>query len=93
MNAGHKTLSVTGGLARLLGAILRRWELALLAAFLIGPVGPHLRLQYDAYGPYSNPYRLDNCLYVGSRGLITPDYGYMDGCPIVAWIDTREAVR
>lgn len=93
MNAGHKSLSVAGGLARLLGAILRRWELALAIVFFLSPVGPHLRLVYSSWGNHSDPLRYFDCLYIGSRGLITPDLGYLDGCPVVAWIDTREAAE
>lgn len=82
--------------SKVFGAVswaMKHWGLMLVVAFIVSPMGPHLRLAYSYHGDTANRYRLFNCLYVGSRGLITPDYGYMDRCPVLAWIDTRRALR
>ena len=89
----NRFLTLVGALARLLAALANRWPLVLIAVFLISPEGPHLRLSYSYQGSYDNPDGFDDCVYLGSRGLIRPVYGYMDGCPVIAWIDAREAVR
>jgi len=67
--------------------ILSRWPLLLLAAFLISPIGPHLRFQYtyDQRGTYR--YMLD-CEYVGSRGFVK--YRADGECPVFAILDRRK---
>lgn len=79
--------------ARSLATLLRRWPLVLIALFLISPVGPHLRLSYSYYEGRAHPNLFFDCTYLGSRGVITPAFGTLDGCPILAWIDAREATR
>lgn len=86
----RNALTLGGGLARLLAALLRRWPLVLIALFLISPVGPHLRLSYSYIEGRQHPSLYFVCTYLGSRGVIAPAVG---GCPIIAWIDTREAAR
>ncbi|MBI1208201.1 MAG: hypothetical protein GC191_13060 [Azospirillum sp.] len=82
-------LAVGGGVARLMGSVLRRWPLILIAAFFISPSGPHLRVVYSYRGPASHPAYI-SCTYLGSRGFITPSYGVMGDCPLIAWIDAWE---
>lgn len=78
---------VIASFIRGIAEILRRWPLLLLAAFLVSPVGPHLRLQYtyENRGPYR--YMLD-CEYIGSRGLVR--YRGSGACPVITMIDRRE---
>lgn len=75
---------------KVLAFALERWPLLLLLAFIALPQGPHLLLQWDSYGQRSNPHRDENCVYLGSRGLIRPGFYGHDACPYIAWIDTRE---
>lgn len=86
-------LTLGAGLARLLAGLLHRWPLVLIALFFISPVGPHLRLSYSYYEGSAHPSQLFDCTYLGSRGVIAPARGDLDGCPIIAWIDAREAAR
>ncbi len=60
-----------------LGRACRHGPMILLIAFLISPIGPHLRWDLSGYG----------CVYVGSRGFFKPSMAY---CPLLAWFDTRE---
>lgn len=74
-------------LVRGLAGILSRWPLLLLAAFLISPIGPHLRWQYTYEQRGSYRHMLD-CQYLGSRGLVR--YRGMGDCPILTMIDRRD---
>lgn len=79
-------LSLLAGIARMTGHLLAYWKLLLIAVFFVSPVGPHLRWEYtyrDAYGHRSYV----SCTYLGSSGFITP--GYLDDCPVIAWLDAR----
>ncbi len=68
--------------------ILGHWPLALVAALIISPVGPHLRIQYS-YFDYGGGLRsMTECDYFGSRGMVK--YRFGSQCPIVAIIDTRD---
>ena len=84
-------LGLLGRVAALLAFILSNWPWALLAAFLISPEGPHLRLAYKFYGSYSRPYGHHDCRYLGSRGVFVLQSGHIEGCPVIAWLDAREA--
>ena len=66
--------------------LLRHWLLLLIAALVISPVGPHLRVwyTYTDYGAYKD---MSNCIYLGGRGLIERDDG--DICPVIMIIDWR----
>lgn len=92
MTYDPKRSSKTATALRALAATLDRWPLLLAAAFLVSPEGPHLRVSYDYRGTARNPVYL-NCTYLGSRGLVTTRFGLTDACPLIAWIDNREAVR
>lgn len=75
---------------RLLRGASGYWFLILLGVFFASPIGPHLRIEYSfrQAGDYRS---YISCSYLGSRGLITP--GYIEGCPVFAWIDARPWVR
>ena len=86
----HDALSTGSALSRLLSAIVEQWKVLLVIAFFVSPIGPHLRWETsyrEAYG-----YRIFTaCTYLGSQGFITPDF--VEGCPVVAWLDARPWVR
>lgn len=77
---------ITAMLLRGLGNLVAIWPLLLIAAFILSPVGPHLRVQstYANYGAYRN---LIACDYIGSRGLVR----VRSDCPLVKIIDRRVA--
>lgn len=87
MNTKRSTLSVTEGVTRLLAFIVARWPIILIAAYMLTGTGPHLRVSYDYRGPYSDPVFI-SCTYLGPRGFITPAYGVMDTCPVIAWMSS-----
>ncbi|WP_456417146.1 hypothetical protein [Thiolapillus sp.] len=72
---------------RSIAGVLSCWPLLLLAAFLISPIGPHLRWQYTYEQRGSYRYMLD-CKYIGSRGFVR----YREGgeCPVFVIIDRRK---
>jgi hypothetical protein len=70
--------------------LLVRWPLLLLAAFIISPIGPHLRLQYTYQQQGSYRYML-NCEYLGSRGFV--NYVEAGRCPVFTIIDTRKMTK
>lgn len=70
------------------GSLLRHWKLALIAAFFLSPVGPHLRLDYDYTARRADGTPVTTrCGYVGARGMIEV-FSYR--CPVIAWLDARE---
>ncbi|MBV1928175.1 MAG: hypothetical protein KUG81_01510 [Gammaproteobacteria bacterium] len=73
---------------RSIAGILSRWPLLLLAAFLLSPIGPHLRWHYtyEQHGSYRH---LLDCEYIGSRGLVK--YRAGGECPVFAIIDQRKS--
>lgn len=78
---------VFAALIRSIAGIISRWPLLLLAAFLISPIGPHLRWQYT-YQEYGQHRVYVACEYLGAHGFVH----YMDrglDCPIIAVIDRR----
>lgn len=89
----HRAYSLGGLSARLLGFIVRRWTLVLVIAFFASPVGPHVRIQYVYTEPFgsSGQRHYRSCLYLGSRGFIRP--AVEPDCPIIAFLDAREARR
>ncbi len=72
---------------RALAAVLRNWPLVLAAAFLVSPIGPHVRWPY-AHPATHGQRTYAGCVYIGSRGFLVPDH--VRGCPFVAWLDSRE---
>ena len=71
---------------RALADLLDQWPLLLLAALLLSPVGPHLRVQYS-YVPHGSYREMRACRYLGSRGWVEH---VQDGrCPLVTIIDRR----
>jgi|GEM_PF-5406284 len=85
MSTKHQTLSVIGGLARLLSHAVRGWPLLLLVVFFLSSEGPHLRVSWTCSGSCDRNYYI-HCTYLGSRGFV-PALGPV--CPLVAWIDSR----
>ncbi|MBX3639759.1 MAG: hypothetical protein KF888_04495 [Nitrosomonas sp.] len=73
-------------LLRSLAYLLRHWFLLLIAALVISPVGPHVLVWYSYvdYGAYRD---MNDCIYLGGRGLVERDYG--DTCPVIVIIDRR----
>jgi len=87
MNSKRRTLGVLAAAARLLGALVDRWPLAVLALLLLSPEGPHLRWAYQYRDVYSER-AYTRCTYLGSRGFVTPVH---DGnCPVIIWINARD---
>lgn len=66
-----------------LARLLELWPWLLLAAFLISPIGPHLRIDPIAE-MVGQGHR--GCLYIGSRGLRPPAIA---GCPLLLWMEAR----
>ncbi len=67
---------------RFLSAAVEAWPLWLIAAFLISPIGPHLRWSYVGKDPVYY-----QCTYLGSRGFVDP--GLTPDCPIIVILDAR----
>ena len=81
----------SGKLLRIIGALLERWPLLLVVAFIVSPVGPHMRLKYTYYGSFeSKVYK--RCWYLGSRGVIEP-LGLTPNCPVFVVLDAREWIE
>lgn len=84
-NNNRRRLNLAGAIAYLMGVMLDRWPVILIAAYVLTGTGPHLRVSYEYRGTYSNPVYI-SCTYLGPRGFITPPYGVMYDCPVVAWL-------
>lgn len=80
-----RPLSWLSLLLRGIAYLLRHWVL-LIAALVISPIGPYLLVwyTYTDYGAYKD---MNDCIYLGGRGLIERDYG--DICPVIMIIDWR----
>ena len=72
---------------RALAHILRHWPLFLVAAVLISPVTPHMRIEYTYIPRASGERSMIDCLYFGARGWVRTTFG--EECPFIAIIDTR----
>lgn len=77
---------VVASTLRSFAGLLEQWPLFLLAAFLLSPVGPHLRVQ-TSYVQHGNYREMRACQYLGSRGWVNTVPG--ERCPLVAIIDRR----
>lgn len=86
----RRSLSILSAISRLISFTLEHWKLALIAAFLISPVGPHLRLTY-AYNETYGVRSFVSCNYLGSRGIIRLGLGAE--CPVIAILDSRDWKR
>ncbi len=73
---------------RMVVHLLNHWPLLLIAAFLILPFGPHLRIQYTYIERAGGARSMIECHYLGSRGMVSTSFG--DDCPFFAIIDTRK---
>ena len=69
-----------------IATLLNHWPLLLLIAFIVLPIGPHLRYEYS-YRQFGSHRYLFNCKYIGSRGIVF--YSEKGGCPLFAIIDRR----
>lgn len=71
-----------------LSKMFNMWGIALVVAFALSPIGPHLRTsyQYHQHG-INGPTTYIRCTYLGSRGFITPDF--TPHCPILIFLDSR----
>lgn len=78
------------GLFRALSYVISQWKIALLIAFFVSPVGPHIRWEYTYNSVYGQRVFL-TCTYLGSRGFMTPDF--IEGCPVIAILDSRKGVH
>jgi hypothetical protein len=74
----------------LVAALLGRWPVILLAAFLLSPVGPHLYWSGEYRKVFGNRI-YTACTYLGSRGAVPLDFRHFnDKCPTIMWLDSRE---
>ena len=69
-----------------IAGLLERWPLLLLAALIISPIGPHVRMQY-VYEQHGSYHYMLRCEYLGSRGFV--NHVEAGRCPIITIIDTR----
>lgn len=81
MNGLRIFLSRLAWLSYLLGLACRHGPILLVLAFLLSPIGPHMRWDLG-YGPNGS------CIYVGARGFFVPTS--IGTCPFLAWLDSRE---
>lgn len=82
----YRALSWLSMCLRSITYLLRHWFVLLIAALVISPVGPHLLVwyTYKDYGAYKD---MNDCIYLGGRGLVERDDG--DICPVIVIIDRR----
>lgn len=80
---GAAIASVIRGIAEL----IKRWPLVVIAAFIISPIGPHLRFEYtyEERGSYRH---MIHCEYLGSRGFVK--IAANGECPVLRVIDRRK---
>ena len=83
----HVLLGAGGWLLRLLGGLVGLWPLALIIAFFVSPIGPHLRWEYEYRTVYGQTIAA-TCVYLGAHGLIT--VSALTDCPLIALLDVRE---
>ena len=83
----HVYLGAGAALFRFLGFLIGRWKLALVIAFCVSPIGPHLRWEHVYREIYGQRTYL-TCTYLGSRGFVTPDLA--PDCPLFAFLDARD---
>ena len=75
---------------KFVAALLERWHWALIAAFLISPIGPHLYWSGEYRKVFGNRVYI-SCTYIGSRGAVRLDFRHFnDKCPTFMWLDARE---
>ena len=83
-----RPLRIVAMALRSLTKLLSAWPIMLIAAFVISPVGPHLRWSYT-YRDVGADYRIYiTCEYLGSRGKV--HYIRGDHCPFITVIDRRD---
>lgn len=85
-----KRFSVLRLIAKLLrgiASLLNVWPLILIAAFVISPIGPHMRwsYRYTEYGMGQRYYT--SCEYLGAKGFVYYTRG--GDCPFITIIDRR----
>jgi hypothetical protein len=73
--------------ARMVSALVDLWVLALIAAFVVSPIGPHLRWSYQYHQYGSGARSFVSCNYIGSRGMITQNLA--PRCPLIVFLDSR----
>lgn len=73
--------------ARMASGLVDLWALALIAALIASPIGPHLRWSYQYHQHGSGPRSFVSCNYIGSRGMITPNVA--PRCPLFVFLDSR----
>lgn len=74
-------------LLRAMAYLLRHWFLLLIAALIISPIGPHLRVWYS-YTNYGSYKRMNECAYLGGGGLI--EIKDSNVCPVIVIFDRRD---
>ena len=86
----RRRLTLIGMTARLLAALVNRWPLILIAAFILSPVGPHLYWGGEYRKVFGNQVYIA-CTYIGSRGSVQLDFRHFnDKCPNIIWLDSRK---
>lgn len=81
-------LRIVSMILRKLGGLISIWPLLLIAALVISPVGPHLRVQYT-YELRGTHRQMIDCEYLGARGFTK--YIRYGECPVIVVLDTRAA--
>lgn len=87
MNGRRQILGALAQGFRILSGITDRLPFLVAIVLFASPVGPHLRWTYQYQEAFGQSF-YTGCSYVGSRGLIAS--ASVDGCPFLAWLDTRE---
>lgn len=90
MSNPHRHLHFFSLLSWAMSRLIRKWPLALIVVYFLSPVGPHLLWSYEYRSVYGERTYI-RCAYLGSRGFFEPRY--VDGCPVIAWLDSRRGRR
>lgn len=89
-----RPLSYLAATARLAGALVSLWPLALIALLFVSPTGPHVLWEYEYRNGLRPSYAAPReriyvrCTYLGARGLVTPDLAPQ--CPFVAFLNADD---
>lgn len=83
-----RRFALTSLVLRGINNLLGLWPLALMAALILSPVGPHLRIQYDYRDLGGGRKAMISCQYFGSRGMVRAPFGHE--CGVIAIIDARK---
>lgn len=92
MNGYKRRINRRSIALKIFAALLERWPLVLVGAFLISPIGPHMYWSGE-YREVFGSRVYTSCTYIGSRGHVQLDFRHFnDTCPIFMWLDSRKFV-